>query len=55
MDRLEYGVDARYSSKEEQQKDAQLLREVRRSKMAKLSKQDILHAKLMRLKLRILE
>lgn len=49
----EYGVDARYDSQDESEKDAQILMEARRIRMSKLSKQDILRAKLVQLKIQI--
>lgn len=53
LDAIEYGVDARYNSPEQQQKDSEALMEVRRAKIAKMSNEDILRAKLMQLKLQI--
>lgn len=53
LDAIEYGVDARYNSQEEQQKDGQALIEARRARMAKMSKEDILRAKLTQLKLQM--
>lgn len=49
----EYGVDSRYSSSEEFQKDGQALMEARRERMAKMAKEDQLHARLMQLKFRM--
>lgn len=49
----EYGVDARYGSKADKKKDSKDLMEARRIRMANLSQQDILRAKLMQLKLQM--
>lgn len=53
MQSNEYGVDSRYNSQEEQQKDGQALMAARQVRMAKMSKEDILRAKLMQLKLQM--
>ncbi|MEN5053862.1 hypothetical protein [Sphingobacterium kitahiroshimense] len=53
LDAMEYGVDARYDSQEGKQKDARALMEARTLRMAKLSQQDVLRAKLMQLKLQM--
>lgn len=53
LDTIEYGVDARYNSQKEQKKDGQALMEARRVRMAKMSKEDILRARLMQLKLQM--
>lgn len=49
----EYGIDSRYESKAEQKSEAALLMESRLARMKNLSKDQILHAKLMQLKLKM--
>lgn len=51
LEAAEYGVDSRYGSQQESRKDGQILMEARKIRIAKLTKQDILRAKLMQLKL----
>lgn len=53
LDAIEYGVDARYDTQEDKQKEGLALMEVRRMRMSNLSQQDILRAKLMQLKLQM--
>jgi hypothetical protein len=50
---IEYGVDLRYSSKEEQDSEATILMEARLKRMKNLSKDQIIRAKLIQLKLRM--
>lgn len=49
----EYGVDSRYTSKSEQEKEATALMEARLKRMKNLSKEQIVKAKLMQLKLKM--
>lgn len=49
----EYGLDSRYQSKKERESEATALMEARLKRMRNLSKEDIIHAKLMQLKLRM--
>jgi hypothetical protein len=53
LDAIEYGVDARYDSQEDKQKEGLALMEARRMRMSNLSQQDVLRAKLMQLKLQM--
>ncbi|MEN5380621.1 hypothetical protein [Sphingobacterium kitahiroshimense] len=53
LDAIEYGVDARYNSQEDKQKVGLALMQARRMRMSNLSKQDLLRAKLMQLKLQM--
>lgn len=49
----EYGVDSRYESNKERESDAAALMEARLKRMKNLSKSQIIHAKLMQLKLKM--
>ena len=49
----EYGVDSRYKSNKERESDAAALMEARLKRMKNLSKHQIIHAKLMQLKLKM--
>ncbi|MFK7749717.1 MAG: hypothetical protein AB8B65_15070 [Kordia sp.] len=49
----EYGVDSRYTSKKESQSEATALMEARLARMKNVSKDDIIRAKLMQLKLKM--
>ena len=51
----EYGLDSRYDSKKEQESEATILMEARLKKMKNLTKEQIISAKLMQLKLRMEE
>lgn len=51
----EYGVDSRYKSKKESESEAALLMEARLERMKNLSKDQIIRAKLMQLKLKMEE
>jgi hypothetical protein len=51
----EYGVDSRYSSKKERQADSKALMEARLDRMKNLSKDQIIRAKLLQLKLKMEE
>jgi hypothetical protein len=51
----EYGVDSRYHSKKEREADAEVLMEARLKKMKGLSREDIIRARLMQLKLKMEE
>lgn len=53
LDAIEYGVDARYDSQEDKQKEGLALMEARRLRMSNMSQQDLLRAKLMQLKLQM--
>jgi hypothetical protein len=44
LDAIEYGVDARYDSQEDKQKEVPALIEARRLRMSKMSQQDLLRA-----------
>jgi len=48
----EYGVDSRYKSKKERESDATALMEARLTRMKNLSKDQIIRAKLVQLKLK---
>ena len=49
----EYGVDSRYKSKKERESDAAALMEARLNRMKSLSKDQIIRAKLLQLKLKM--
>ena len=49
----EFGLDSRYQSKKEYQSEATSLMEARWRRMKNLSKDQIIHAKLMQLKLKM--
>lgn len=51
----EYGVDSRYQSVKERESDATALMEARLSRMKKLSNDQIIRAKLLQLKLKMVE
>ena len=51
----EYGVDSRYKSDKEREMDATALMEARLIRMKNLSKEQIVHAKLLQLKLKMEE
>lgn len=51
----EYGVDSRYASKNEQLADSKALMEARLARMNNLSNEEIIHARLLQLKLKMEE
>jgi hypothetical protein len=51
----EYGVDSRYKSEQERASEATVLMEARLKRMKKLSKDQVIHAKLIQLKLKMEE
>lgn len=55
IEHAEYGVDSRYTSKKERQADSQALMEARLDRMKNLSKDQIIRAKLLQLKLKMEE
>ncbi|MBI3235800.1 MAG: hypothetical protein HYZ42_17480, partial [Bacteroidetes bacterium] len=55
IENAEYGVDSRYSSNKERESDATALMEARLSRMKNLSKDQIIRAKLLQLKLKMEE
>ncbi len=55
MDTIEYGVDSRYKSSKEQESDATALMEARLKRMKNISKDQIIRARLMQLKLKMEE
>lgn len=52
---FEFGIDSRYSSKEERDGDAIILMEARLKRMKNLSKEEIIRAKLIQLKIKMEE
>lgn len=54
-DNAEYGVDSRYKSEQERASEATVLMEARLKRMKNLSKDQIIHAKLIQLKLKMEE